>query len=638
MAVPRASGRAASRSQALAPGLVRRLAGWLRPEALLPAALTLLFTATSVGATPFRHGPLALLSFTALYGCLALFLHLGARFALRAGRVWGALACLGLALVAAAEQRIDAERLVRGPVFALFTLALGAAYFLALRRLRASAGPGSARAAGVELIGAYAALGVLVWGVGLAAREPELFWHLLKHHRVLGTPLYALGSRPLDAERNNLWARRGRLSEPWEQAESAPPAPVPFVRPPHIVFVLLDTLRADALGALGGRADVMPRTDERVRGATLFSDVRANASWTRASCASIFTGLLPEEHGAARFHEKLSERWHTLPERLQEAGYQTAAFVSNWVQVGRQTGFAQGFDVFRELNDAHAILEQTGEGAGETEVRGAYARAATLKRDVLDWLESPERDPYKPVFLYLHFLDPHSPYLEPPEPETLGDAHERKRGLYRQQLRYLDRELDELLRRLERELGPTVLVLTSDHGEEFWEHDDWGHGHSLYKELVWVPLVVGQPGKGGAVCAAPLENRDLYALVLDLAAQPQLDLARWGAAHARPVRYSSQYLERVDDARDDKKWTGLRRIESGGRALIWSAFGPTCELYRLTEDPGELDNRIAREPEPAAELTRALEHAVRFWTAPERVERSESELSFLRQLGYAGGP
>jgi arylsulfatase A-like enzyme len=71
--------------------------------------------------------------------------------------------------------------------------------------------------------------------------------------------------------------------------------------------------------------------------------VHANASWTRASCASIFTGLLPEEHGASRFHEKLSESWVTLPEQLSAAGYQTAAFVANWVQVGYDTGFAQGF-------------------------------------------------------------------------------------------------------------------------------------------------------------------------------------------------------------------------------------------------------------------------------------------------------
>src|SRR6185503_5959859 len=126
-----------------------------------------------------------------------------------------------------------------------------------------------------------------------------------------------------------------------------------------------------------------------------------------------------------------------------------------------------------------------------------------------------------PLFLYLHYLDPHSPYLEPPEPGTLGDPHERKHGLYRQQLRYLDRQLEGFLRDLDQALaGPKVIVFTSDHGEEFFEHDDWGHGHTLYSELVHVPLFVTLPDGRAGRLDAPLESRDLYALVQDLAREP----------------------------------------------------------------------------------------------------------------------
>jgi arylsulfatase A-like enzyme len=182
-----------------------------------------------------------------------------------------------------------------------------------------------------------------------------------------------------------------------------------------------------------------------------------------------------------------------------------------------------------------------------------------------------------------------------------------------------------------------VIVLTSDHGEEFWEHGDWGHGHTLYRELVWVPLVVhlpqGTPGRSDAA----LESRDLYALVLDLARDPDLDLARWASEHARAARYASQYLDRVADARDDRKWTGLRRLECDGKTLIWSAFGPTLELYDETADPGELDNRIDLDRSLGRRLKERLESSVNFWTAPVRVERSERDLAFLRALGYAGG-
>lgn len=606
-----------------------------RAEWLLPLALAAGFACTGFAATPFSHSWKARLVIGGLYALLALFLFLGARFAVRAGPLWGAPACLALALVPATQLRIDAELLQRVPVLVGF-VALVATGAFALLRLGA---PSARRASPALLAQAYGVLLLLAGAVALAARSEELRWHLFKHHRLFGTPLYALAARPLVAERDALWNRRS-LALPVEHPEQAGEPPVAFQRPPNIVFLMLDTLRADALAELGGAPSVMPAMNALAARSVLFGDLHANASWTRASCASIFTGLLPEEHGASRFHERLSEDWLTLPESLRAAGYQTAAFVANWVQVGKETGFAQGFDGpdFHELMSGDEILRQAGSAAGSKEVREAYARAEAVNRAALDWLASDVRDPYRPLFLYLHYLDPHSPYLEPPEPGTLADPRERKRGLYRQQLRYLDRQLDRLVRELREALpGPTVIVFTSDHGEEFWEHDDWGHGHALYREVLWVPLFVNLPdGRSGRV-DAPLESRDLYALVQDLVRDPGLDLEAWGASHARAVRYASQYLDRAEDARPDKKWTGLRRADGFGASLIWSAFGATSELYDLGADPGELANRIDQDGERARRLRAALEDSVRFWTQPLRVVRSASELAFLRELGYAGG-
>jgi len=610
---------------------------WRHLEWLWPLALAAAFVNVGVRATPSVHSPVALLVIATLYLGLAFGLHLAVRFAARAGLAWGALAALAAALAPAAQLRVDAELLQRKLVLVVFVLSVAALWLGLVRWLR----PRDGRAAPRELLQAYLLLGLVAGGTALAARSSdEVRWHFFKHHRLFGTPLYWLDARPLLAERDALWNRQGRLTAPIDQVGRAPEAPILFGRAPHVVFLLLDTLRADGLAALGGGANVMPRLNDRVERSVLFSDVHTNASWTRASCASIFTGLLPEEHGASRFHEKLSEHWTTLPEQLAAAGYEPAAFIANWVQVGRDTGFAQGFaeEDFHELASGEEILAQAGSGAEETAVRSAYARADVVNRAALDWLASEARDPYRPAFLYLHYLDPHSPYLEPPEPGTLHDPRERKRGLYRQQLRYLDRKLEELFRALEEALpGPKIYVITSDHGEEFFEHDDWGHGHSLYREVLHVPLVVMLPdGRAGRI-EHPLEARDLFALVLDLARDPSLDLAQWGATHARGVRYASQYLDRIEDARADKKWTGLRRLDVGGLSLLWSAYGSTWELYERGQDPGELYNRIDALDEEGQRLRRELARAVRFWTAPDLVERSERDMHFLRQLGYVGG-
>jgi arylsulfatase A-like enzyme len=604
----------------------------------LPVCLWTWLVVTGLRSTPSHHSWIAALAMTVLYGLLALACFLGARFAVRAGLAWGAPACLALALLPAAQLRMDAQALESPFLLGAFVLAVAAgAHWLLARTApagRAVVPRQLAQACGALLALAGATL------VGVRASD-ELRWHLFTHHRLFGTVLYPLGGRSLPAEREALWGQQARLAQPSDYAEQAGGAPVVLKRPPHIVFLMLDTLRADALAALGGASDVMPEMNKLVEHSVVFTDVHANASWTRASCASIFTGLLPEEHGAARFHERLSEHWQTLPEKLQAAGYQTAAFVANWVQVGRETGFDQGFEPgdFHELMSGSEILRAVGEDAGEDEVRGAYARAEVVNQRALDWLKSSARDKSKPLFLYLHYLDPHSPYLEPPEGGTRSDPEERKRGLYRQQLRYLDRQLGMLVRELDRLLpGPKAIVFTSDHGEEFWEHDEWGHGHSLYKELVWVPLFVSFPdGRAGRV-ESPLESRDLFTLVQDVARDHGLNAAKWGKEHARATRYASQYLERVDDARPDRKWTALRRVDSEGASLIWSGFGSTWELYDGAADPGELSNRIDREGERAEALRARMEHGVRFWSEPLRVERTPQELEFLRALGYAGGP
>jgi len=578
-----------------------------------------------------------------LYAVFAAFLHESAVFAWRAGRIFGLAASLGTALCITAQLRLDAEELSSSVVFVLVTLLAGALHAAVFAR---GAPPHLVHAGVLErrlLVRPYGALVLLLATVVLGSQMREGWrWNLLHHQRLFGHPLYYWSGLSIPGERDRLWSLRPRLQEPWENAGRAVEhRPVEAEGLPHVIFLMVDTLRADALAHYGGEREWMPVTNELAERSVVFRNMRSNASWTRASCASIFTGLLPEEHGAARFHERLSPRWTTMPELLQGAGYRTAAFVTNWVQVGRSTGFAQGFDHFFELNDAEEVMSR-----GQEEIRDLYARAETVNEEVLDWLAGDEARRAvrggKPLFLYIHYLDPHAPYLAGLEPGNDGDPRERKRGLYRQELRYFDRELGVFLERLDALLpGPRAIVLSSDHGEEFWEHGQWGHGHSLYKELTWVPALVhldlGDEHGATGVSEDALESRDLYDLVARLAHPEPLDGMAWARERARKGRYASQYLDRAADVRPDKKWTGLRLYEEDDREIIWSAYGPSLELYDLAEDPLEQRNRIDELAELREHLLGGMDGAVRFWSRSPRVSRSAEDLRFLRALGYAGG-
>lgn len=170
-------------------------------------------------------------------------------------------------------------------------------------------------------------------------------------------------------------------------------------REPHdLIVVLVDTLRADRLGAYGHDRQASPRIDELADRAILFARCIAQSTWTLPSVASLLTGLLPSEYGVHRFNSTLDEDLTMLAELLQENGYATAGFVSNPLVSGPRQGMGQGFDVF--------------ETPTPEDDRVAYARAEVVVDDTIAWLENTDE---RPFFLYAHLIDPHAPY-DPPEP------------------------------------------------------------------------------------------------------------------------------------------------------------------------------------------------------------------------------
>ena len=297
--------------------------------------------------------------------------------------------------------------------------------------------------------------------------------------------------------------------------------------PPNILLLVLDTTRADILGVNGGtpKGSPTPNLDQFASHGLNFQRAYAQSSWTLPSFASLLSGQLPHAHGVVRDPEdetrfgRLPDETQTLAERLSAAGYATGAVVNN-TYLAPEFGLNQGFDHYDFV------------GSSNTEHRSA---ANTVELG-LAWLD----EQTKPTFLLLHMMEPHLTYDPPadlrgtfastettvsvpfgpgsnwqrwrqgaPPPEE--QEAEVIRGLYAEEVLGVDREFGKLLEGLDaRDLrGDTLIVVTSDHGEEFWDHGAFEHGHSLMGEVTRVPLIVSGPNLGLGTVDVVVQHVDL---------------------------------------------------------------------------------------------------------------------------------
>jgi arylsulfatase A-like enzyme len=262
-------------------------------------------------------------------------------------------------------------------------------------------------------------------------------------------------------------------------------------RAPLVIVYLVDTVRADHLPLYGYSRETAPELTRFAQDAVVFDQAVASSSWTKPSVASLFTSLLPRDHGCVQFLTPLDPALVTLAERLRETGYGTGAVVVNHHVGAKDMNFDQGFDQF--------------------EVPPPEQRAGPAVDAALAFLDARRG---QPTFLYVHTMDAHTPYRPPPpfdrrfppfpEPgrEATGQRDYRVPGdvariigQYDGAIAYGDQEFGRFVRAL-RERGlydRATIVFLSDHGEEFEDHGEWEHGHALFDELVRVPLVVKYP-------------------------------------------------------------------------------------------------------------------------------------------------
>ncbi|NQY91474.1 MAG: sulfatase [Deltaproteobacteria bacterium] len=411
----------------------------------------------------------------------------------------------------------------------------------------------------------------------------------------------------------------------------------------NVVLVSMDTLRADHTGAYGYGLPTTPQLDLFAQEAVLFEDAVSQSAWTRPAHTSMFTGLYPAEHGVISMggNAKVPGDLPTLAERMREGGYATAAFTGG-ANMSARFGFDRGFDLYKSPG------KLMGEGV----------------KPALDWVDSLPAG--KPFFLFVHGFEPHRPYRsEAQDRLALGLASSRRKGwasvcesgerpadLDRWILEYDaaihggDRAFGRLLAGLsERGLGDdTIVMFTSDHGEEFFEHGHCFHLYRLYREILRVPLLVRVPGVepsrvAGVVPASVAVASTLLDLVgLGGAGFSGESLARLITGVEKPAfEYvvSETGSSRVSGS-SGRKGGDVRAISGDRDKLVHWMEQRRREYYDLSSDPGEQDD-LGR----SAEADRLFERLQR-WTGdhPRRgtqaaIEELDPQLKQeLRQLGY----
>ena len=454
---------------------------------------------------------------------------------------------------------------------------------------------------------------------------------------------------------------------------------------PSVLFICVDTLRDDHMGAGGYRRKTTPNLDILSAQGTRFRHCFSAYPQTAASVASIFTSLYPTAHKVRPKEMILSNQPALLADVFRNAGYRTGAVASN-PHLSPGLGFERGFERFYYVhgNDVQKSTYGDRETLGDVEIvyRKSdaiwYGRADAMNLAALEWLD--ELDGDQPFFLYLHYMDVHSPYESPPKFQrrfVRGKLSRQGKNIYRNGVVTEDVEpydlaytialydggisyIDHMLTRVLTEMGRrghmenTYIVFVSDHGDEFLEHGGMGHGKTLHRELVDVPFFVVGPDVRPQTIDLTVSTLDLFPTLCDLVGidmptglqgqslAPILRGESGGEANAAG-RY---VLSECDEARlhddDDDVVVSRYALADDEWRLIHCPERGTSELFRYRADPREENDLAADEPERVermvAEANRLLEVTGVLGASikSQKAELYDDALDELRRLGYGG--
>lgn len=435
----------------------------------------------------------------------------------------------------------------------------------------------------------------------------------------------------------------------------------------NVLLITIDTLRADVISAYNNNAPQTPNLDRLAQDGLLFENGFSEAPWTLPAVASIMTGVSPFVHSATAIDSQIPAELTTLPEFMQRAGYQTGAIGRNInlvKKLPRGFGTYQFFPKPRIEGLGGFLLKILLSKSGNTD-----ANTADLTRLTERWIDQNSKQDF---FFWLHYFDPHMPY-NPPGPyqpqkgyaKRIGrkfhnsfkpqirtgffvpDKSERQwiKDLYLGEVRYVDDQLGKLMNHLKKKglYDQTLIFVTSDHGEEFGEHEGFFHGHSLYNELLRVPLIVKMPGsvfKGRRV--PNVTTTAILPTILELCEIPFTPelfsspsfaslLASDGLAKEQPVVSTGLLFYSDKVSIQDREMKYLRDLTTSGE-----------QIYDMVKDPGE-QHSLPLNSDSVAEGRRLLEENLNFAvqlqakhriTGPQREDLDQETEEMLRSLGY----
>jgi arylsulfatase A-like enzyme len=400
---------------------------------------------------------------------------------------------------------------------------------------------------------------------------------------------------------------------------------------PNVLLIVMDTVRAKSTSLYGYEKQTTPELDKLSARGVLFKTAITPCSWTLPAHASMFTGQWPSKL-STHYITPLDTIYPVLAEVMSANGYTTAGFVANTFYCSREFGLSRGFQHYEDyrVSAGQALMSEAliSELILETHLYESLATydnlgrksAEMVNQDFLKWLGKQKAD--RPFWAFLNYFDAHEPYLPPAEfvqqyglKRPYGHITEDIRAslsfeairelnqAYDGSIQYVDQQVGSLLETLTQKnvLDDTLVIITSDHGEAFGEHQILEHGNSLYLEVIHVPLLIIYPNNvpEGKICNTPVSLRDIPATIMDLtgiSAQsifPGLSLSRyWEAIDANEEMLYSQTV---------LKNPGVSKYKYSLESILYQDFHyiqpyqQDVELYQFKTDPGELRN-LANDP------------------------------------------
>jgi arylsulfatase A-like enzyme len=455
---------------------------------------------------------------------------------------------------------------------------------------------------------------------------------------------------------------------PMPNTKDRPPAPA---QASNVLFIVVDTLRADHLPLWGYGAGKTPHLDAFAKDAIRFEHAFVNASWTRPSFASMLTGRYPASHQTMHKSASLPDTLTTLAEAMRKGGYQTYGLVTNY-NVAPFFNFHQGFDQYTYLEPDFVLgagdmeakllfvqalrqgIETYRARRGRVEPGSAYQDATVVNRKLAQFLDG---EPQTPFLAFVAYMDPHDPYFPHPYDGTgyaraanqkpaAEDASTMIR-LYDGEITFWDGEFGALIADLKRRglYDDMTIVVTSDHGEEFFDHGGFWHGTTLYDEQLHVPLLLKLPKnqQGGSAVSHWVESIDIMPTLLRLAG-----LQVPSGVQGKDLMTASEAVFAEEDHEGNElRSLRMRRGDSELKVIESNSDNPRglqpFELYRLDQDPGEQVD-LSKQDAPVLNLaaSRLDDHGRRakigqVSRSAVDVANNAAAVEKLRALGYAGG-